>query len=75
MQIKLTVSEENVEILLTILNNLKSGLITNIEKNDKSRVSTEYQPKSKVIYEHESGTHDTTGKYSASAYREKLKRK
>ncbi|MDF1878960.1 hypothetical protein JHD46_04825 [Sulfurimonas sp. SAG-AH-194-C20] len=73
MQITLTVSNENVDTLLTILNNLKSGLITNIQTDAK--VSTQYQPKSKVIYEHESGTHDTSGKYSASAYRERLKRK
>jgi hypothetical protein len=75
MQIKLTVSDENIDTLLTILNNLKSGLITNIETNAKSSVSTQYQPKNKVVYEHESGAHDTNGKYSASAYRERLKKK
>ncbi len=75
MQITLTVSDEHADTLLTILNNLKSGLITSIDTNTKNSTSTQYQPKSKVIYEHESGTQDTSGKYSASAYRQRLKKK
>jgi len=73
-QIKLTVDDKNIDTLMTILNNLKSGLIANIETDTKTK-ATQYQPKTKVIYEHESGTHDTSGKYSASAYRERLKKK
>ena len=75
-EIKLTVDDANIDTILTILNNLKSGLITHIETNEtvKRRVS-QYKPKSAgVIYEHESGTNDTSGKYSASAYRERLKK-
>jgi len=74
-QIKLTIDDKNLDTVMTILNNLKSGLITNIETDGKAKTSTQYQPKTKVIYEHESGTHDTSGKYSASAYRERLKKR
>jgi len=76
-KISLSVDDANLETLLTILNSLKSGLILNMEVNGKAKVrETRYQPKTnRVIYENESGTNDTTGKYSASAYRERLKKK
>ncbi len=76
-EIKLTVDDTNIEIVLSILNNLKSGLISSIETDSKASIkATQYKPQSKgVIYEHESGANDTTGKYSASSYRERLKRK
>jgi len=76
-KITLSVNDENLDTLLIILNNLKSGLISNIETNAKnSKRQTRYQPKvNKVIYEQESGTNDTSGKYSASAYRERLKKR
>lgn len=73
-KIILSVKDENIGTVMTILNNLKDGLITSIETGMKSRTS-QYRPKAKVIYEHESGTHDTSGKYSAAAYRERLKKK
>ena len=75
-EIKLTVSDENLDTLLSILNNLKSGLIIDMQTNTKAKVrQTQYQPKSSgVIYEHESGTNDSSGKYSASAYRKRLKK-
>jgi len=75
-EIKLIVESKNVELLLTILNNLKSGLIQEIEtdRNIKTE-TTHYKPKSNgVIYEHESGTSDKSGKYSVSAYRDRLKK-
>lgn len=74
-KITLSVNDENLDILLSILNNLKSGLITEMQINTKAQVKqTQYQPKNKgVIYEHESGTNDSSGKYSASAYKKRLK--
>jgi hypothetical protein len=78
-EIKLKVPEENVETLMSILQNLKSGLINSIEVDDKSikKRATQYQPKAnKVIKEEESGTHDKSGKYlDPKAFKEKLKRK
>ena len=78
-EIKLSVTEKNLETVLTILNSLKDGLIENIETNGKSikAKTTQYQPKTKtIIREENSGTNDSSGKYaSASAYRERLKKK
>lgn len=77
-EITLSVEKENLETLLTILNNLKSGLISEIKTDSKTKVRvTQYQPKSKkVIYEQESGTNDSHGKYaSVSAYKQRLKSK
>ena len=73
-KINLSVDDVNLETVLTILNSLKSGLIVNMEVNGKVK-ETRYQPKTNsVIYENESGTNDTSGKYSSSAYRERLKK-
>ena len=75
-EIKLTVPDENVETLILILNNLKSGLISHIDTSKSRTRQTQYKPKNDgVIYEHESGTNDTSGKYSASAYKERLKKR
>ena len=76
-EIKLTVDDTNIKIVLGILNNLKSGLISSIETDSKVSIKeTQYKPQTKgVIYEHESGANDANGKYSASAYKERLKRK
>lgn len=75
-EIKLTVEDENLDTLLTILNNLKSGLIVNIESNKHLSSNSSYQPKlNTIIREENSGTADATGKYaSAAAYKRKLKR-
>jgi len=72
-EIKLSVNDENIETLLIILNNLKSGLILDIQTT-KTTKKTQYQPKNGVIYEHESGTKDTNGKYSAAAYKKRLQK-
>ena len=77
-EIKLSVNDENFETILTILNNLKDGLINKIETNGKSVKArpTQYQPKSNtIIKEEDSATNDKSGKYSLSAYKERLKRK
>lgn len=73
-QIKLNVQEDKVEILLSILNNLKSGLINSIEI-DENKISsnTKYQPKLKKIYDE---NEKPQGKYlSSNAYRAKLEKK
>ena len=78
-EIKLSVNDENLDTVLTILNNLKDGLIDNIQTNCKSTKikTTKYKPKTNtIIREEESGTNDSSGKYaSASAYKQRLKRK
>ena len=78
-EIKLSVDDKNLDTVLTILNSLKDGLINDIQNNSevsKNR-STQYQPRTNtIIREENSGTNDNNGKYaSASAYRERLKRK
>jgi len=76
-EITLTVDDASLDTVLTILNNLKSGLITSI-KSDAAlqRKTVHYQAKKAgVIYEHESGTNDKSGKYSAAAYKDRLKKK
>ena len=77
-QIKISVNDKNLETVLTILNSLKDGIIDKIETNGKSikAKSTQYKPKTNtIIKEEESGTNDSSGKYSVSAYKERLKRK
>jgi len=74
-KIELSVSDTNLETVLTILDNLKAGLIINIATSSKTK-TTQYQPKiNTIIREENSGTNDTSGKYSASAYRERLKKR
>lgn len=77
-EIKLQVEDKEFETVMTILENLKDGLLKNIETDvrpTKSR-QTRYQPKpNRVVYEHESGTNDKSGKYvSPSAYKARLKK-
>ena len=79
-EIKLSVDDKNLETVLTILENLKVGLIDIVETNgqvSKMRRATQYQPKTNtIIREEESGTSDKSGKYvNASAYKDRLKRK
>ncbi|QSZ41062.1 hypothetical protein GJV85_02670 [Sulfurimonas aquatica] len=77
-QIKLSVNDENLETILMILNNLKEGLILEIETNGKPKAkATQYQPKANtIIREENSGTNDTSGKYlNASAYKKRVKSK
>jgi hypothetical protein len=66
-------------LLLTTLNNLKVGLIANVQTNgtpNKVRPS-QYQPKTKTITREEnSGTNDSNGKYiNPAAYKQRLKNK
>lgn len=77
-EIKLSIDEQNVETVMTILNNLKAGLISKIELDGtvtRTR-STQYQPKNgKGIDEKNSGPNDRSGKYaSPMAYKAKLKK-
>ena len=76
-EIKLSVDDKNIETVLTILNNLKDGLIDDIQTNGKTNKikTTQYQPKTNsIIREENSGTNDTSGKYvNPSAYKQRLK--
>ncbi|MEA3369759.1 MAG: hypothetical protein U9Q40_00295 [Campylobacterota bacterium] len=78
-EIKLSVDDAELETVLTILQNLKTGLIKNIETNGKSLTQkmTQYQPKTNtIIKEENSGTNDSSGKYAnAAAYRARLKKR
>ena len=78
-EIKLSVNDENLETLLTILNNLKTELISDIQINGKlsSARTTRYQPKTNtIIREENSGTNDSSGKYiNPIAYKQRLKNK
>ena len=79
-EIKLSVDEKNLEIVMNILQNLKDGLIEKIETNSKTsnvRRTTQYQPKTNtIIREENSGTNDSSGKYAnAAAYKDRMKRK
>ncbi|MDH4944343.1 hypothetical protein [Sulfurimonas sp. C5] len=76
-EIKLSVDEQNIETVMTILHNLKDGLISKIELDGtitKTR-QTQYQPKRKAVDEKDSGPNDRSGKYaSPSAYKARLKK-
>lgn len=75
-EIKLKVEDENLETVMTILNNLKDGLISDINSTGKTRRTTQYKPKTNtIIREEESGTADTSGKYiNPAAYKQRLKK-
>ncbi|MCD6173394.1 MAG: hypothetical protein J7J96_06340 [Sulfurimonas sp.] len=75
-EIKLKIEDQNLETVMTILNNLKDGLISNIESNGKTTRPTQYKPKTNtIIREENSGTADTSGKYiNPAAYRQRLKK-
>jgi hypothetical protein len=73
-QIKLNIEDDKLEIVLTILNNLKDGLISSIESSETNISSTtKYKPKvNKIICENEK----PQGKYlSSSSYKAKLGKK
>ena len=79
-EIKLHVDDKNLQTILTILENLKNGLVEDIQVNSTSNKAkipkTKYQPKTnKIIKEEDSGTSDKNGKYmSASAYKQRMKK-
>ncbi len=75
-EIRLSIEDTNVETVLSILENLKEGLIVNIQTDAKKRKTTQYKPKTNsIIREENSGTADTSGKYlNPAAYKQKLKK-
>lgn len=76
-EIKLKIEDENLEIVMSILNNLKDGLISHIESSGKTARTTQYKPKiNTIIREEDSGTADTSGKYiNPAAYKQRLKKR
>jgi len=84
-KIVLNVSDESLGTVITILNNLKDGLIENIDINTtleksvekKVQKHTRYQPKTnKVIYEDEQEQLKSLGKYiDSSEFKKRLRRK
>ena len=77
-EIKLLVEEKNTELVLSILSNLKDGLISDIQSDTriKRTKKPQYQPKiNTIIREEESGTADTSGKYmNAASYKSRMKK-
>ena len=76
-KITLDVSEQNREIVLVILENLKTGLIQNIEVDKTTQKhKTAYKPKlNKVIYENEQMSENISGKYlNPASYKKRLKK-
>ena len=78
-EIKLLVEEKNIDLVLSLLTNLKDGLILDIQTNSqvkKLQKHTQYQPKvNTIIREENSGTSDTSGKYmSPSRYKNRAKK-
>ena len=78
-ELKIRVDDTKLQTVLTILENLKEGLVEEIILNGRSSAgkSTQYKPRTNtIIKEEESGTHDTSGKYaSTSVYRQRLQKK
>ena len=70
-QIILNVKDKNISTVLTILENLKDGLIDNIESNETSKKRARYQPNNNAII---SENQSPNGKYaSKSEYKSRLK--
>lgn len=78
-ELKLLVEDKNMETVLHILENLKDGLISEIQSGTQIkqiRRTTQYQPKvNTIIREEESGTADKSGKYlNPTAYKNKIRK-
>ena len=77
-KVTLSVDEENLKTVLTVLNNLKTGLIKNIEINGKASIvrTPPYKPKTKTIMKDDDFTaNDSSGKYvNPAAYKQRFKR-
>ena len=70
-QITLNVKDENFSTVLNILENLKDGLIDNIEADKVSKKRVRYQPNNNTII---SENQKPTGKYaSKTEYKSRLK--
>ena len=77
-KITISLNDDDLETMLTILTNLKDGLINSLEIDGKKNlVTTQYKPKNnRVIYEEDSGTNDASGKYlNPMAYKKRLQKK
>jgi len=75
-KITLEVDNKDIQTVLLILNNLKMGLIKNIESDKKLDPKTRYQPKTnKVIYENEQMGKSLSGKYmNAASFKSRSKK-
>jgi len=75
--IKLSVEDKDLDLILSIINNLKDGLISNIEVDKKDKYKTKYQPKTKqIILEENASTSSLQGKYlNPKAYKQKMQKK
>ena len=78
-EIKLLVEDKNVALVLSIVENLKDGLISGIESSagiTKIQKTTRYQPKvNTIIREEDSCTSDKSGKYmNPASYKNRMKK-
>jgi len=76
-KIELSIEDKNLDIVLSIINNLKDGLISGIEISKKDKYKTNYQPKTKqIILEENASTSSLQGKYlNPKAYKQKMQKK
>jgi len=75
--IKLSIEEKNLELVLSILNNLKDGLISDITVDKQEKYKTKYQPKTnQIILEENASASSLHGKYlNPKAYKQKIQKK
>lgn len=78
-EIKLLVEDKNTALVLSILDNLKDGLIADIQSSipiKKQQNTSRYQPKIQtIIKEEDSGTSDKSGKYmNPASYKNRMKK-
>lgn len=75
-EIKLSVEDKNIDTVLTILNNIKNGLIYEMQTTSNSKANTSYTPKNnKVILEENSSTSNLRGKYiNPAAYKKRVQK-
>lgn len=76
-KITLEVDNENIDKVLLILENLKDGLVLDIDVNKRvSKYNTQYKPKTnKVIYENEQMTDKVSTKYlDPTSYKKRLRK-
>lgn len=76
-KITLNIADENLQTVLTVLENLKDGLIQDMDVDKTSKTPrTSYKPRTnKVIYEDEQMSEATSGKYiNAASFKKRMKK-
>lgn len=76
-EIRLKVNDNDLDTILTILNNLKDGLVSEIDVVNSKRGTASYKPKSnRVVLEENPSSTSLNGKYiDPKAFKERLRRR